>query len=38
MATNQLKRIIQTLRGATLHPDEAGLTDGQLLDRGGGWG
>jgi RNA polymerase sigma factor (sigma-70 family) len=32
MATNQLKRIIQTLRGATLHPDEAGLTDGQLLE------
>src|SRR5438105_2137204 len=32
MATNHLGRVLQTLRGATLH-DEAGLTDGQLLER-----
>jgi RNA polymerase sigma factor (sigma-70 family) len=33
MATSELKRVIQTLRSATLHHDEAGLTDGQLLER-----
>src|SRR5437764_10714600 len=32
MATNQLTRVIQTLRNATLHLHEAGLTDGQLLE------
>src|SRR5712671_2003738 len=31
MATNQLRRVIQTLRQATLPHEEAGLTDGQLL-------
>jgi hypothetical protein len=31
MATNQLRRVIQTLRQATLPPEEAGLTDRQLL-------
>src|SRR5262245_39244097 len=33
MATNQLRRVLQTLRGATLPHEEAGLTDGQLLER-----
>jgi RNA polymerase sigma factor (sigma-70 family) len=32
MASSRLKRVIQTLRGAALPHDEAGLTDGQLLD------
>src|SRR5262245_13152997 len=32
MATNQLSRVIQTIRRAALHRDEAGLTDGQLLE------
>lgn len=32
MATNQLRQVIQTLRRATLPPDGAGLTDGQLLE------
>jgi RNA polymerase sigma factor (sigma-70 family) len=32
MATNQLTRVIQTLREATLPHEEAGLTDGQLLE------
>src|SRR5438445_8240641 len=33
MATNQLRRVIQTLRGGTALPqDGAGLTDGQLLE------
>jgi hypothetical protein len=32
MAANQLTHVIQTLREATLHYDEAGLTDGQLLE------
>ena len=32
MATNQLRRVIQSLRGATLRPDDALLTDGQLLE------
>ena len=32
MATNQLRRVLQTLRGATLPHDEASLTDGQLLE------
>jgi DNA-directed RNA polymerase specialized sigma24 family protein len=32
MAANQLTHMIQTLREATLHYDEAGLTDGQLLE------
>jgi RNA polymerase sigma factor (sigma-70 family) len=31
MATNQLNRVIQTLRLATKAPDEASRTDGQLL-------
>jgi RNA polymerase sigma factor (sigma-70 family) len=31
MATNQLRRILQTLRGATLRREEAERTDGQLL-------
>jgi hypothetical protein len=31
MATNQLRRVIQALRSRPLHPDEAALTDGQLL-------
>jgi RNA polymerase sigma factor (sigma-70 family) len=33
MATNQLRRVIQTLRGAALPCEEARLTDGQLLER-----
>src|SRR6516162_6421089 len=33
MATNQLRRVLQTLRRATLPHEEAGLTDGQLLER-----
>ncbi len=33
MATNQLRQIFQTLCGATLQHEEAGLTDGQLLER-----
>src|SRR6516162_11536066 len=33
MATNQLRRVLQTLRRATLPHEEAGLTDGQLLAR-----
>src|SRR5262249_15357054 len=33
MATNQLRRVIQTLRGATLPHEGAGLTDGHLLER-----
>jgi RNA polymerase sigma factor (sigma-70 family) len=33
MATNQLRRVIQTLREAGAPTDGAGLTDGQLLDR-----
>jgi RNA polymerase sigma factor (sigma-70 family) len=32
MAANQLTHVIQSLREATLHYDEAGLTDGQLLE------
>jgi DNA-directed RNA polymerase specialized sigma24 family protein len=32
MATNKLSGVIQTLRGATLHHDEAARTDGQLLE------
>ncbi|HEV3118670.1 MAG TPA: sigma-70 family RNA polymerase sigma factor, partial [Gemmataceae bacterium] len=32
MATNQLRRVIQHLRKATLPRDETGLTDGQLLE------
>jgi RNA polymerase sigma factor (sigma-70 family) len=32
MATGQLKRVIDTLRKATLPREETGLTDGQLLD------
>jgi RNA polymerase sigma factor (sigma-70 family) len=32
MATSHLRRVIQTLRRATLHHEEAGLTDGQLLE------
>jgi RNA polymerase sigma-70 factor (ECF subfamily) len=31
MATHQLNRVMQTLRLATLAPDETGRTDGQLL-------
>jgi RNA polymerase sigma factor (sigma-70 family) len=33
MATKQLRGVIQTLRRATLPAEEAGLTDGQLLER-----
>jgi RNA polymerase sigma factor (sigma-70 family) len=33
MATSPLSRVIQTLRRATHHHDEAGLTDGELLER-----
>jgi hypothetical protein len=33
MANSQLRGVIQTLRGATLPHEEAGLTDGQLLER-----
>jgi RNA polymerase sigma factor (sigma-70 family) len=33
MATNQLSRFIQTIRDATFHHHEAGLTDAQLLER-----
>src|SRR5262245_59532126 len=33
MATNQLGRLLQTLRSATLQREGAGLTDGQLLER-----
>jgi RNA polymerase sigma factor (sigma-70 family) len=33
MATDQLKRVIETLRRATVAPDETGLTDGELLER-----
>src|SRR5262249_50010611 len=33
MATHQLKQVIQSLREVTLPDDEAGLTDGQLLER-----
>jgi hypothetical protein len=33
MATSRLRRVIQTLHRATLHQDEVGLTDGQLLER-----
>jgi RNA polymerase sigma factor (sigma-70 family) len=32
MATSQLGRVIQTVRSATLHHEEAALTDGQLLE------
>lgn len=32
MATDQLARVIRTLRDASLHNDGAGLTDGQLLE------
>src|ERR1700726_571745 len=32
MATSQLRRVIQNLGSARLHHEEAGLTDGQLLD------
>src|SRR5262245_6792101 len=33
MATNQLRQVLQTLRGATLPAEEASQTDGQLLER-----
>ncbi|HMF19585.1 MAG TPA: RNA polymerase sigma factor, partial [Gemmataceae bacterium] len=33
MATTGLSNVIQTLRGATLHQEGVGLTDGQLLER-----
>jgi len=33
MATNRLTQVVRTLRGATSPQDEAGLTDGQLLER-----
>src|SRR5439155_13822725 len=33
MATSRLRRVIQTLRGATLPHEGAGRTDGQLLER-----
>jgi RNA polymerase sigma factor (sigma-70 family) len=33
MATDGLRQVIHTLRGTTLHHEEAGLTDGQLLER-----
>ncbi len=33
MATNQLRRVINTLREASAPADGAGLTDGQLLER-----
>jgi RNA polymerase sigma factor (sigma-70 family) len=33
MATNQLRRVIHTLREATAPADGAGLSDGQLLER-----
>ena len=32
MATHQLTQVLQSLREAALPPQEAGLTDGQLLD------
>jgi RNA polymerase sigma factor (sigma-70 family) len=32
MATNQLRDVLHALRGATLPREEAGLTDGQLLE------
>ena len=32
MATHQLTQVLQSLRDAALPPQEAGLTDGQLLD------
>src|SRR6201982_1898319 len=32
MATSQLGRVLQTLRSATVPPEGAGLTDGQLLE------
>ena len=32
MATNQLRQVLQTLRGVALPPDGAGPTDGQLLE------
>jgi RNA polymerase sigma factor (sigma-70 family) len=32
MATNQLSRVLQTMRRAAHPPEEAGLTDGQLLE------
>ncbi len=32
MATNQLRRVIESLRGVTRQPDDAALTDGQLLE------
>jgi RNA polymerase sigma factor (sigma-70 family) len=32
MASRQLRRVLQTLRGATLPDDAAGRTDGQLLE------
>src|SRR5262249_46786907 len=32
MATNQLSRVIRTLRGAALPADEPGASDGQLLE------
>jgi outer membrane protein assembly factor BamB len=32
MATNQLRRVLQTLSRADLHPEVAGQTDGQLLE------
>jgi RNA polymerase sigma factor (sigma-70 family) len=33
MATTGLSNVVQTLRGATLHQEGVGLTDGQLLER-----
>jgi RNA polymerase sigma factor (sigma-70 family) len=33
MATNQLRRVLQALRGAALPHEEAALADGQLLER-----
>jgi hypothetical protein len=33
MATRQLSQVIQALRRASLPHNEAGLTDGQLLER-----
>src|SRR5947209_756264 len=33
MATNQLSRVLQSLRGTSLVPEEASRTDGQLLER-----
>ena len=32
MAISELKRVIQTLRGATVAHEEVDLTDGQLLE------